>query len=129
MPDGAKHRAQRYISHALVEVRRFKILPFFCDSAVLLDISVGGFKLEFTGEVQVAPGNQYWLSIPLSPLGIYAPKRLNCRCECRWFDDTRYRIGGTFIDLSKTDQMLIEQIVSSLKKPRPAIKQMSWQQA
>ncbi len=112
---GLKHRAQRYVSHALVEVKRFKYLPFFCDSAVLLDISVGGFKIEFTAEVQVAPGNQYWLSIPLSPLGIYAPKKLLCKCECRWFDETRYRIGGTFIDLSKTDRMLIEQIVSSLK--------------
>ncbi|SME90576.1 PilZ domain-containing protein [Pseudobacteriovorax antillogorgiicola] len=111
----AKNRAQRYISHALVEVRRFKLLPFFCDSAVLLDISIGGFKLEFTGEIKVVPGNQYWLNIPLSPLGIYAPKRLICKSECRWFDDTRYRIGGTFIDLTKTEQMLIEQIVSSLK--------------
>ena len=108
-------RAQRYISHALVEVRRFKSLPIFCDSAVLLDISVGGFKLEFTGEVKVTPGNQYWLSIPLSPLGIYAPKRLTCKCECRWFDSNRFRIGGTFTDLTKTDQMLIEQIVASLK--------------
>ena len=110
-----KARAQRYISHALVEVRRFRFLPLFCESAVLLDISVGGFKLEFTGEVKVIPGNQYWLNIPLSPLGIYAPKKLVCKSECRWFDDTRSRIGGTFIDLSKTEQMLIEQIVSSLK--------------
>jgi hypothetical protein len=110
-----KPRAQRYISHALVEVRRFRILPFFCYSAVLLDISVGGFKLEFTGEIEVAPGNQYWLNIPLSPLGIYAPKRLMCRCECRWFDSSRFRMGGTFVDLSKTDHLLIEQVVSSLK--------------
>ena len=71
--DSQKQRAHRYISHALVEVRRFKLLPFFCDSAVLLDISASGFKLEFTGEVKVSPGNQYWLNIPLSPLGIYAP--------------------------------------------------------
>ncbi|NRA65713.1 MAG: PilZ domain-containing protein [Pseudobacteriovorax sp.] len=111
----AKNRAKRYISHALVEVRRFKLLPLFCDSAVLLDISVGGFKLEFTGEIKVSPGSQYWLNIPLSPLGIYAPKKLCCKCECRWFDSSRFRIGGTFIDLTKTDQMLIEQIVASLK--------------
>lgn len=110
-----KDRAQRYVSHALVEVRRFKYLPFWCESAVLLDISTGGFKLEFTSETLVAPGNQFWLSIPLAPLGIYAPKKLACKCECRWFDDKRYRIGGTLIDLGKTDQMLIEQIVSSLK--------------
>lgn len=110
-----KERAQRYISHALVEVKRYKHLPLFCYSAVLLDISVGGFKLEFTGEIEVAPGNQYWLNIPLSPLGIYAPKRLLCKCECRWFDKSRFRMGGTFAELTKTDHLLIEQVVSSLK--------------
>ena len=110
-----KPRAQRYVSHALVEVRKVKWLPIFCHSAVLLDISVAGFKLEFTSEVQVSPGNQYWLNIPLSPLGIYAPKRIISKCECRWFDDTRYRIGGVFMDLNKTEYMLIEQVISSLR--------------
>ncbi len=111
----AKPRAKRYVSHALVEVRRFRWLPFFCQSAVLLDISTGGFKLEFTGEVEVAPGSQSWLIIPLSPLGINAPARFMCRCECRWFDPHRFRIGGTFLQMTQTDHMLIEQIVASLK--------------
>ena len=110
-----KPRQQRYISHALVEVKRFKVLPFFCYSSVLLDISLGGFKLEFTSEVVITPGTQYWLNIPLSPLGIYAPKKIICKCECRWYDDSRFRMGGVFIDLSKTDQIIIEQIVESLK--------------
>lgn len=110
-----KQRAKRYVSHALVEVRRIKWLPFFCQSAVLLDISTSGFKLEFTGEVRATPGIQYWINIPLAPLGIPAPSRLICHCEVRWFDDQRFRIGGTFLHLSKTDIMLIEQIVASLK--------------
>ncbi len=110
-----KTRAKRYVSHALVEIRRYKWLPFFCHSAVLLDISTGGFKMEFTGEVQATPGSQYWLYIPLSPLGISAPARLICHCEVRWFDEQRYRIGGTFVQLGKTDHMVIEQIVASLK--------------
>jgi len=107
-------RPDRYLSHALVEVKKFKNLPFFCDSAVLLDLSSGGFKLEFTNEVRVEPGSRYWLSIPLSPLGIYAPKYLQLRSECRWFDDSRFRIGGTFIDLNKKDQMILEQVVENL---------------
>ena len=108
LDEASKPRAKRYVSHALVEIRRYKWLPFFCHSAVLLDISTGGFKLEFTGEVEAAPGNQYWLNIPLSPLGIPAPARFICRCECRWFDPHRFRIGGTFLKISSTDQMLIE---------------------
>ena len=113
--ESVKPRAQRYISHALVEVRRFRYLPFFCHSAVLLDISTGGFKLEFTGEIEVAPGNQYWLHVPLTPLGIPHPKKIMCLSECRWFDRSRFRIGGTFINLSNQDRQIIDQIVSSLK--------------
>jgi hypothetical protein len=108
-------RQERYVSHALVEVRKFRILPFGCHSAVLLDISLNGFKLEFTSEVSISPGHQYWLSIPLSPLGIYSPKKLLCRCECRWFDHNRFRIGGVFTNLSKTQKTVIEQAIAGLR--------------
>lgn len=115
-PDvGFDRRPARFTSHALVEVRRFKHLPFFCHSAVLLDISLAGFKLEFTGEVNVRPGAQYWLDIPLRPLGIYSPTRVSCKAEVRWFDDGRYRIGGVFVSLTKTDKMVIEQVLEVLK--------------
>lgn len=114
-------RPARFTSHALAEVRKFKYLPFLCHSAVLLDISLGGFKLEFTGEVNATPGSQYWLSIPLSPLGIYAPSRLMCRAEVRWFDARRHRIGGVFMEITKKDQLIIEQIIDSLRK-RGALK-------
>ncbi|MBF0440522.1 MAG: PilZ domain-containing protein [Oligoflexales bacterium] len=106
---------ERYFSHSLVEIRRFKYIPFFCHSAVLLDMSLGGFKIEFTGETVCRPGDQYWLIIHLPPLGIYAPKRIICRVECRWFDDTRYRMGGTFISLNKLEGMILEQVIESLK--------------
>ena len=119
--DDSLIRPARFTSHALAEVRKFKHLPFFCHSAVLLDISLGGFKLEFTGEVMTKPGEQYWLSIPLSPLGIYAPPRLIYRSEVRWFDDKRHRIGGVFMEATKKDHLIIEQIIDSLRK-RGALK-------
>jgi hypothetical protein len=109
-------RDPRFPSHALVEIRKFKHLPFFIESAVLLDISLSGFKVEFTGEVTARPGNQYWLNVPLTPLGIYAPARLLVKGECRWFDDNRFRIGGIFMELSDTEKMIIDQIVDTLKK-------------
>lgn len=107
-------RQKRVSSHALIEIRKYKYLPFICHSGVLLDISVGGFKMEFTGEVLVTPGQTYWINIPLSPLKIYAPKKLQCKVEVRWFDALRFRIGGIFLDLNRTDALLIDQIVSSL---------------
>ena len=111
-----QNRPKRFLSHTLVELRKFKRLPFLCHSAVVLDISSGGFKLEFTGETISAPGRRYWLHIPLEPLGIYAPKRLMSRVEVRWFDETRFRIGGTFTDLSKTERLVVEQTIESLKQ-------------
>jgi hypothetical protein len=109
-------RQNRYRSHALVELRRFKHLPFAVSSAVLLDISLGGFKCEFTGDARLKPGEKFWLSIPLGPLGINAPTRLLCRGECRWFDAVKYRVGGVFMALTKTDRLLIDQVVETLKK-------------
>lgn len=112
----AQSRENRYPSHALVEVRRFRRLPFMVDSAVLLDISLSGFKAEFTGsDVKSKPGQQFWLSIPLTPLGIFAPALLLCRGECRWFDEKRLRIGGVFTQLDKTDRHILEQVIETLR--------------
>ena len=109
-------RENRYASHALVELRRYKHLPFSIHSAVLLDISLGGFKIEFTGEATAKPGQQFWLNIPLTPLGIYAPARLMCRGECRWYDGKKYRVGGVFTELSKMERHILDQVIETLRK-------------
>ena len=114
-----QERPTRYLSHALVELRMFRHVPFFCSSAVILDISTGGFKLEFTGEDLATPGRRYWLRIPLSPLGISSPSFFTCLCECRWFDPKRFRMGGSFVSLSGQDEKLLEQIVSSVQARSP----------
>ncbi len=110
-----RNRSARYLSHAIVEVRRFRWIPLFCHSAVLLDVSKSGFKLEFMGDLKVAPGQQYWLQIPLAPLGISGSKKLSCLAEIRWFDDQRQRVGGVFLNPSTADLSLIEQVVTRLK--------------
>lgn len=110
------NRQDRYTSHALVELRQFRHLPFGVHSAVLLDISLGGFKVEYTSEVIMKTGTKFWLSVPLAPLGIQAPVRLLCRGECRWFDDKKYRVGGVFTELAKTDRHILDQVIELLKK-------------
>jgi hypothetical protein len=110
------NRERRYTSHALVEIRRFKHWPFGIKSAVLLDISLSGFKMEYTSEVTAKPGEQFWVNIPLNPLGIFSPSHLMIQGECRWFDASRYRVGGIFLGLSKNDKMIVEQIVDTVKK-------------
>ncbi len=108
-------RDQRLTSHALVEVRRFRWLPFFVESAVLLDLSLGGFKLEFTSESEAQVGQFYWLHIPLRPLGIATRERFDCRVECRWFDEARFRMGGIFIELQETEKLLLKEILETLE--------------
>ncbi|RZA17220.1 MAG: PilZ domain-containing protein [Proteobacteria bacterium] len=110
-----QNRAKRFLSHTLVELRQFKHLPFFCYSAVVLDISSGGFKLEFTGETVSVPGKRYWLHIPLMPLGISSPSSFSCLCECRWFDPKRFRMGGSFVNPTADDIKLIEKVMASIK--------------
>jgi hypothetical protein len=108
-------RPNRFISHTLIEIRKYKILPFYVHSAVLLDISLGGFKAEFTAENITKMGDIFWLSIPLSPLGIYAPGRLLLHAQCRWFDPTKFRLGGVFIELKKSDKIILEQVIETIQ--------------
>lgn len=115
MNDSSSTRQERFTSHALVEIRKYRWLPFGLHSAVLLDISLQGFKIEFTGEYHASVGDFYWLNVPLSPLGIYSPPRIICQSQCRWFDDQKYRFGGAFVDLDHTQRLIIDQIVETLK--------------
>ena len=114
--DSIQNRQERFTSHALVEVRKFRFWPFNIHSAILLDLSVGGFKLEFTGEYNVKPGESYWIQIPLMPLGILAPKRLLCKGQCRWFDGEKQRMGGTFISLTQQEKHVIQQVIDTLRR-------------
>ncbi len=107
-------RDPRYRAHALVEIRKYKYLPFYVHSAVLLDISYGGFKAEFTGNAKVAPGEIVWLHIPLQPLSIPSPSHLYCRGKIKWFDPKRNRIGGVFIDVQTIERNVIDQLVDVL---------------
>ena len=108
-------RSSRYQSHALVEIRKYKHLPFSIYSAVLLDLSTGGFKAEYTSEVVVKAGDKLWLSIPLGPLGIMAPNKWLCLIEVRWFDPNKFRLGGVFLDLQRSDMHILEQVILSVK--------------
>lgn len=110
-----RERKERYISHALVEIRKVRWLPLGVQSAILLDISLDGFKVEFTYEYYAKVGEKYWITIPLAPLGIYSPSHLTCQTQCLWFDHKKYRIGGIFIKLDRTQNLIVEEIINSLK--------------
>jgi hypothetical protein len=108
-------RRTRYTSHALVEVKKWKWWPFGVASGVLLDMSMDGFKLEFTSEYTAKTLDRLWITLPLGPLGILSPQRLSLPIEVRWFDDRRYRIGGVFLELSEEQKSIVNKVVKSLK--------------
>lgn len=111
------NRPERFISHALVEVKPFKYLPFFVQSGILLDMSTAGFKAELTStNANFKSGDVLWMHIPMSPLGLRGIKDLVCKIEIRWFDQATQRLGGIFIDLEPLSQMLVEQIVARLRE-------------
>jgi hypothetical protein len=105
---------QRLDSYSLVEVRSFKHFPIFCKSAGLLDLSLGGFKVEFTDESKYSPGSKFWFYIPMAPLGMIKPKYICVKAECRWFDAKRYRIGAVFTSLNEKEKSIIERIMKVL---------------
>ena len=107
-------RAERYQSHALVELRKYRIFSWLYKSAVLLDLSTGGFKLEFTVPAAVRPGEKRWLTIPLRPLGVMGPPAVTLLTQIKWFDGGRGRAGGVFGRLTPVEQMLLAQVVENL---------------
>jgi len=109
-------RKTRYKSHALVEFRKSKWFPFHIHSGVLLDLSLGGFKMEFTGEHVIQANSNYWISIPLGPLGIATPSKFQAQIEARWFDNKRFRVGGSFLNLSEADKHVLSTIISRLEE-------------
>jgi hypothetical protein len=110
-------RPERFISHALVEVRPYKWLPFFIQSGILLDMSSAGFKVELTSSTSSAKkGEKYWLRIPLSPLGLRGMGDLECQVEIKWLEPSAARIGGVFLELEPRSQLMISQIVARLSE-------------
>ncbi len=108
-------RAQRFFSHTIVTIKRYKHVPFFGHSGVLLDISTQGFKLEFVAKTTSNIGECYWLSVPLHPLKIASPSNLVIKAQCKWFDPQRLRMGGVFLDLENSQKEIIETIIERLK--------------
>lgn len=111
-------REERFRSHALIEVKKFKHLPFGISSGVLLDLSISGFKLDLTRRASIKAGDHLWLRIPLTTLGISIPSSFQCKIECKWVDQEKFRLGGVFTSLSSTDRMVIDQIVQTLEDRR-----------
>lgn len=108
-------RPERVISHALVEIRRYKWWPLGVHSAVLLDLSAQGFKLEFTGKVSCKMNDSFWMQIPLSPFGISGPGDVTLKIIVKWFDESKMRIGGVFEMVEPSQSAFLEKIIEKVK--------------
>jgi len=108
-------RAERVISHALVELRKNRWWPFGIRSAVLLDVSEGGFKIGFNGNTKCVTGEELLMEIPLGPFGILAPRALLMNVQIMWFDETRMRCGGIFVNTTPTTVLFIQKIIEASK--------------
>lgn len=106
---------QRYKTHVLAEIKKYKWLPFFSTySGVVMDINTSGLKVAFSGEIDVKPHTLYTIRIPLTPLGLKEPRVFECRFEVKWFDTRNYRLGGLFVNLSDQQRSQLAQIVSAV---------------
>ena len=109
-------RDQRYPSHALIDVSTSKWNPFSECSAVLLDLSQGGFKIEFVNPVVLKTGMKINLTIRLSPFGILTPEHLKLKAEVKWFDPDKLRCGGLFVGPSEADFYVLDKVIAQLQK-------------
>lgn len=108
-------REERVASHALVELRRHKWWPFGVKSAVLLDVSSNGFKIEFTADTTCTTGEELLMEIPLTPFGIMSPRSLILAVQIMWFDQQKMRCGGVFKTKSAITTLFVRKIIEASK--------------
>ena len=106
-------REERVASHALVELRKHKWWPFGVKSAVLLDVSSNGFKIEFTSNTSCSTGEELLMEIPLSPFGVMSPRSLLLAVQIMWFDEQKMRCGGVFKTKSPMTMLFVKKIIEA----------------
>ncbi|NBO38453.1 hypothetical protein EBU99_07700 [bacterium] len=107
-------RAKRIESHALVDVKMNSWNPFAVSSAVLLDLSWQGFKIEFVNPAKIKPGARLTMWVPLASFGILAPAKLKLKIQVKWYDARMLRAGGIFEPESHEQDYLIQKIIDVL---------------
>ena len=118
LTNAAISRDPRYQSHSLIDVATSRWNPFAKHSAVLLDLSYQGFKIEFVSPVKLAQGAKVKFTIPLAPFGILQPSNIEIKAEIKWYDSEKLRAGGVFENSSHLASHIIDKIVSHLEKYR-----------
>ena len=111
-----KERSERVMSHALVELRRSNWWPFGVKSAVLLDLSQTGFKIELTGPADIELESVLLLTIPLRPFGVASPPSIQISVQVKWFQNTKQRLGGTFVNVNPSDKLFLDTIIAFVQE-------------
>jgi hypothetical protein len=107
-------RAKRIESHALVDVKTSSWNPLSVASAVLLDLSWQGFKIEFVNPVKIKAGARLTMSVPLASFGILAPSRIKLKIQVKWYDGRMLRAGGVFEPENHEQDYIIQKIIDVL---------------
>ncbi len=114
-------RERRYFSHASADVKTSSWNPFSRSSAVLLDISQHGFKIELKGSKTLKAAQAFWLRIKLSSFDINTPKFLEAYVTTVWFDKVSNTGGGVFSDLTKEKEDIIDRVLDYLQENQPEV--------
>jgi len=108
-------RLARVTSHALVDVKTNRWNPFSKLSAVLLDVTLMGFKIEFIENVSISKNSELSFIIPLAPFEINEHTTLKLRGHVKWFDPESMRAGGVFVAPGAREEQTLNQIIAFLR--------------
>jgi hypothetical protein len=108
-------RSRRLSSHALVDIKTNRWNPFSRHSAVLLDLSSVGFKVEFINTINLAKGTTLFFRLPLAPFKIDTPTNLRLTGTVVWFDARTMRAGGTFSPPKPQMEQALQKVIERLQ--------------
>ena len=109
-------RAPRVFAHAIATIKANNWNPLGGWSAIVLDLSAGGCKLELVEGNKFKEGKKYYLDIPLASFNVSEPNSLKLYGEVMWYNDKRLRIGFRFIEPKREQVDIINHILDNLDK-------------
>lgn len=114
--ESRKERLMRTPSFNILDVRTNFWNPFSKHSAVLLDLTEQGFKIEFIEAVIIEPQAHVSLHIPLSPFRIPERTTLKLKAVVKWFERASMRAGGEFLALQPAHIETLKRMIAFLRK-------------
>ena len=116
---------ERLRSSMEIRVRCPSWNPFSAKQALLLDLSLGGFGLEFCQKTRLQVGANVLLLLSPWSFGLAGSSTLSLGAQVVWFDERACRCGGRLLLESGEKRVRLQEALDQLGSMQPRVAKAS----